>query len=119
MQLPSCMTLEVAVSNAWFNSRQPLFHVKKNVVSLKAHGSGTRSQGHKAHGLRRRVQGARREARDAGFKVQDGRREAQGARREVKCARRDARGAGFKARGARRVAQGTKPPRCGAALRAG
>ena len=59
MQLTSCMTLEVAVSNAWFNSRQPLFHVKKkNVIRLKAHGSGTRSQGHKAHGLRRRVQGA-------------------------------------------------------------
>ena len=58
MQLTSCMTLEVAVSNAWFNSRQPPFHVKKNVVRLKAHGSKTRVQGHKAQGLGHRVQGA-------------------------------------------------------------
>lgn len=58
MQLTSCMTLEVAVSNAWFNSRQPPFHVKKNVVRLKAHGSKTKVQGHKAQGLGHRVQGA-------------------------------------------------------------
>jgi len=51
------MTLEVAVSNAWFNSRQPLFYIK-NVVRLKEHGPRTKVQGHKAHGLRRRVQGA-------------------------------------------------------------
>jgi hypothetical protein len=31
---------------------------KKNVIRLKAHGSGTRVQGHKVHGLRRRVQGS-------------------------------------------------------------
>jgi hypothetical protein len=49
MQLTSCMTL------VYLNQ---LPREKKNVIRLKAHGSGTRSQGHKAHGLRRRVQGA-------------------------------------------------------------
>jgi hypothetical protein len=31
---------------------------EKNVIRLKAHGLGTRSQGHKAQGLGHRVQGA-------------------------------------------------------------
>ena len=49
MQLTSCMTL------VYLNQ---LLSREKNVIRLKAHGSKTRVQGHKAQGLGRRVQGA-------------------------------------------------------------
>jgi len=67
MQLTSCMTLEVAVSNAWFNSRQPLFHVKKKCN--KAQGTWFKNQGSRSQGSWIKAQGSRRKPSFARLKA--------------------------------------------------